>query len=1035
MKDGLVEGLLFGAVLFADLLGIVWVALTLYFHPAPVARRISLRAMARDVLLNERPRLRWARIARDLRERHRVVTEVAPFLVLGLILFLPDVVGEIPTLSETFAGTESSEDFLQTMWQVVAGALGLSVAMIAFAFEAFFSSSQRQVGGSLREFAGETRLLVVVRLGVAALLMDGLVLLGVGYEAPMGWAALWATFLSATTLLGVPYVLSKVVKALEVDELLRMRRKRLRQTVAEAMWQQLIGQAADSILLQTPELGVRRELFKPRAEVTLKPETEGIVRDVHLGALARLAVVRAAPGKDVSVSLLVGLGTRVSPQSEVLGMAVDSHGWARRWAMRAVRIEGSGAPSAERRLLDQLGRLHSEGTVTLRDGRVEDWRPIGDLYRLVLYELIRAAKRHAVPFEGAVAAPGFFGFGPAQRISGYLRDELEEAVRTESADGADAVAYLPGMISREALEEGALSVAKEMLDLYPAMYVIGRTYKPEQNRAAGLALDRATHYLLEYDIHVEDPFREPTSTKADRLQAMRLGRALFLRINTILKLALEDGDMPTFRDLESKWANLLEDEMGYVSDAARQGEATPPSLASYRLVLTLGLAMWSARLYAKAASSGPAKEDPRVESLLILASRFDDPEALLNTHEKAIDREQDDERGVPWSTWFTHEFGEGMHAIPTESELLFTTLLILVGRSDFDLDSVELKPRTWQRHPEQDTEAAVQRLREEADRWSAVFDVPVEAGVGVEEGADWGSRVSRVETMLEEAAAAAEEQRRAEIRAAPLDASKVEEFRTTLLAEAGEGRVIRDLFATQGGLRVHDERPEGERIIIPQFLSKGLFTAPTYVHGLANAARSIGRQTRASEPKALAEVLEAIEIQPFEGDLATRLREAIHEMAGGDYPATLLLVPTSWRLREALGLEPWGRPELIDSELVPLAHRGEFAGTFERIPVLDVAGVPAERLWLVNLPEVASFLEWPSERDTGFLLELKDFDPEEAAEMLAEHPEIRGEDEGPEQALKTLQEKVFVKLVFCWQIEPGQTNAGISLAVPEDLQR
>lgn len=144
MKDGLVEGLLFGAVLFADLLGIVWVALTLYFHPAPVARRISLRAMARDVLLNERPRLRWARIARDLRERHRVVTEVAPFLVLGLILFLPDIVGEIPTLSETFAGTESSEDFLQTMWQVVAGALGLSVAMIAFAFEAFFSSSQRQ---------------------------------------------------------------------------------------------------------------------------------------------------------------------------------------------------------------------------------------------------------------------------------------------------------------------------------------------------------------------------------------------------------------------------------------------------------------------------------------------------------------------------------------------------------------------------------------------------------------------------------------------------------------------------------------------------------------------------------------------------------------------------------------------------------------------------------------------------------------------------------------------------------------------------
>jgi hypothetical protein len=1032
MRGGVVGDVIFGATLCANLLGIAWIASTLYFYPAPVARRISLRGMARDALLNNR-RLRWTRIARDLRERHRIVTELAPFLVLGLILYLPVVAGDLPTMSETFARVESSEDFLQTMWQVVAGALGLSVAMIAFAFEAFFSSSHRQVGGSLREFAGETRLLIVVRLGVAALLIDGLVLLGVGHEAPMGWAALWATFLSAMTLLGVPYVLSKVVKALEVDELLRMRRKRLRQTVAEAMWQQLLGQAADAILFATPDLGVRRELLKPKAEVALRPATEGVVRDVYLGALARLAAVRAAPGKDVSVSVLVGLGTRVSPQSEVLGMTDESDGWVRRWAMRAVRIEGSRVPSAERRLLDQLGRLHSEATVTLREGRVEDWRPIGDLYRLVLIELVRAAKRHAVAFEGAVAAPGVFGFGPAQRISGYLRDELAEAVRTESADGADAVAYLPGMISREALGEGALSVVEEMLGLYPSMYMIGRSNRSEQNQAAGLVLDRATHYLLEYDIQVEDPFREPTSTKTERMRSMRLGRALFRQINTILKLALEDGDAKTFGELESKWANLFEDEMGYVY-GANHGEETPPTLAGYRLVLVLGLAMWAAHLYARADTPGPVDEDSRVESLRILANRFDDPEALLDAHEEAIDREQDDERGVPWSTWFLRDFGEGTHAIPTESELLFTTLLILVGRSDFDLDGVELKPRAWQRHSGQETEVALRRLRQEADRWSAIFDLPAEAGTG-EKGPDWASRVDRVETMLKEAAAAAEEQRRAGIRAAPLDASKIEEFRTALLTEAGEGRVLRDLFAIQGGLHTRGEHPEGERIVIPQFLPKGLFTATTYVHGMANTARSIGRQTRASESRALAEALEAIEVEPFEGDLATRLREAVHDMARSEHPATLLLIPTSWRLREALGLKPWGRPEAIDSELVPLGHRQEFAGTFEGVPVLSVAGAPDERLWLVNLPEVASFLEWPSERDSGYLLELKDFDAERAAEMLAEHPEIRGKNEGPEQAVKTLQEKVFAKLVFCWQIEVGQASAGISLAVPEELRR
>lgn len=1031
----MVGDLIFAAVVFADVIAFLWVALTLYLEPAPVARRISLRAMARDALLGNHPRLRWARIARDLGERHHLAIEIAPFLLLGALLYLPVPITALPHLGGIFQAKGSSEDFLQTMWQVVAGALGLSVAMIAFAFEAFFSSSQRQVGGSLREFAGETHLLTIVRLGVAALLIDGLVLLGVGHTAPMGWAAGWATLISALTLIGVPYVLSKVVKALEVDELLRMRRRRLRLTVAEAMWQQLLGQAADTILYRAPELGVRRELFKPKAELALRPRTEGIVHDVRLGSLARLAALRAAPGMDASVSLLVGLGARVTAQSEVLSLAADSSERVQRRAKRAILIKGSGAASAERQLLDQLSRIHSEATVTLREGRVEDWRPLGDLYRLVLLELVRAARRHAVPFEGAVAAPGLFGFGPSQRISGYLRDELAEAVRTESADGADAVAYLPGMISREAIDEGALSVAEEMLSLYPAMYVIGREHRPNQNRAAGLVLERASRYLLEYDLYVEEPFRETGSSTEERVLAMGLGRSLYLQINAILKLALEDGDIETFRHLEAKWADLFEDEAGYVYGPGRESATTPAALRSYRLVLVLGLAMWAARLYAKSDPPAPASEDSRVECLRILAGRFADPEALLDAHEDAVDREQADERGVPWTNWFLGEFGEGVHGIPTEPELLFTALLILVGRSDFDLADLELRPRTWQRHSAQETKAALKRLREEADRWSAVFEIPTEAEAGAPESTDWASRVNRVEVLLEAAASAAEDERRAEIRAAPLDPARVEEFRNAVLEEVSESRVVRDLFAHQGALRGRNEQPEGERAIIPEFISKGVFTSPPRVLGLTSTARMFGRQARRSESEALARALEEIKAEPFEGDIASRLRRAIDEMGEGEHPASLLLIPRSWRLREALGLAPWGAPEAIDSELVPLGHSRAFAGLFEGVPTLELSGVPDERLWLVNLPAVALFEEWPSERDSGFLLELRDFDPRSAAEMLAEHPEIQGANEGPEEALRTLQEKVFAKLVFCWRIEAGSATGGISLAVPKDLQR
>lgn len=1028
MKAGVVGDLIFLAVLCADIGVVVWVGLTLLLDPVPVARRISLRAMARDVILADRPHLRRARIADDLAERNRLLIGIAPFLLVGALLYLPIPSGPLPAL---FGSRESSEDFMGTMWQVVAGALGLSVAMIAFAFEAFFSSSQRQVGGSLREFAGETHLLTVVRLGVAALLIDGLVLLGVGHDAPAGWAAMWATIVSAATLLGVPYVLSKVVRALEVEELLRMRRDRLRVTVDEALWQQLLGQAADAILRQTPHRGVRRELLKRPGEVALGPRGEGVVGDIHLGSLGRLAALRAAPGKDVSVSLLVGLGSRVDDQTDVISLGADSGGRARWLARRAIKIEGT--DSAERRLVDQLGRIHSEATVTLRDGRVEDWRPLGGLYRLVLLELVRAARGHGVPFEGAVAAPGLFGFGPAQRISGYLRDELSEAVRTESADGADAVAYLPGMISREAMREGALAVAKEMLRLYPGMYVIGREHRPTQNRAAGLILDRASSYLLEYEALVEEPFREAGSSAAERAQAMALGEALYLQISAILKLALEDGDTETFENLESRWAELFEDEMGYLhGPGLRVGdEPTPPSLDSYRLVLVLGLAMWAGRLYGKGEPPAPPDEDPRARCLRILASRFRNPQALLDAHEEAMRREQSDERGLPFTGWFLEEFGEGFHAMPTESELLFATLLILVGRPDFDLGDLELRPSTWQRHSAQDTETALGRLREQAGRWSAVFG----AGAEIPEGGDWATRVDRMAELLEEAAASAEEEWRAEIRGEALDPARVEEFRQVVLGDAAEGRVLRDLFATQGALEGLEGQPEGERTIFPLFLPKGLFTALPHVHGLTHTAKAFGRQARGSGSDALATALSKIEPEPFDGDVASRLRGAIAEMAEAGRPASLIIIPVSWRLREALGLPPWGGPGATGSELVPVAHAKAFAGIFEGVPVLELAGAEDDRLWLVNLAAVASFEEWPSERNSGFLLELRDFDPQGAAEMLAEHPEIRGEGEGPEEALRTLQEKVFVKLVFCWRIKTGSADGGICLPVPEELRR
>ncbi len=1025
MKAGVVGDLVFAAVLCAGLIGVAWVALTLCLHPAPVARRLSLRRMARGLLIGHSPRERVRRRWIETRE-NRLVRAVG-FAALGAVIFLP--IGFAP--GQTFGDPDPASGFIGTMWQVVAGALGLSVAMIAFAFEAFFSSAQRRVGGSLREFARDTHLLSAVQLGVLALVIDGAVLLGIGHGAPAGWAAIWATVLSAATLISVPIVLSRVVRSLDFDELVRLRRRRLGRIVEEAMWHQLLGQAAEAVLRGSPALGVQRDWMRSGESVALRAGREGTIRDVRIGSLLRIAA-RARRRWAPPIRLMQGLGDSVEKSSEILTLPLAASARERRAARRAVAIIRPTDTPPDRRLADQLDRLHADAKSALREGQVEDWRPIGSFYRLVLIELAANAKRFEVDFEGAIAAPGLLGFGPVQRIAGYLRKELEAAVESQSGDAADAVAYLPGMIAREALEQGAVTVARQMLALYASMYWLGRR-DGASNRAAGLLLDRSTRYLLEFDYQVEEPFRDVAATQSERDRALELGRSLFLQIGSIEKEALEQGDRDTFNKLDRGWMEMFEDSYGYRIDANAEKGLTPEGLIAYRAVLQLGLAMWAARLYKRAGSELPGDEDIRVEALRTISSRYHSVEELLDVHEAASRRDDADDR-VPWTDWFLEEFGEGVHSIPTTSELLFATLLIIVGRRDFDLAGVELRPRPWL-ESEAETEAAIARLREEAGRWAPVFGVPLTPEPDVEEELpDWGSRVERLEELLAKSRAATEDYRRAEVRSAPLDDSKVAIFRRELLEATKEARVIHDLFAAQGALAQVPDNGGAERILSPVWLPRSLFVAESNMVGLESTARSLARATRGREGALLVDALEPIKAQAPDGELAMRLREEITRMEEAGTPATLLLLPLSFRLNQSIGLQLRGGIE-SPTELVPWGRHRDFAGLFEGVPALDSPRAPTDRLWLVNLPSVARFVEWPSEEDSGIELELQEFDADGAAQMLVDHPEVRGEGETEEQALLTLQDRVFAKQFYCWRIDAREAPVGVCFTVPEELRR
>jgi hypothetical protein len=1017
----------------ADLAGVVCLFLMLRFYPASVTGRLSLRGRATELLLPNQKIARLRRSAREFAERHGR-TAVLPFLLLALILWVP-VPGPSLTspITDTFADSKASSEFLGTMWQVVAGALGLSVAMIAFAFEAFVSLSQRQLGGSLREFARETRLLLAIQLGVLALLVDGLVLLGVGHEAPAGWAAAWATLLSAATLAGVPYVLSRVVRALDTDELLRMRRERLRASAAEALWHQLIGQAGDAVLQASPELSVERLLLKPAGRVALRAPSQGVLRDVDVGSLHRLSVRSQKAGRQLGFGLLVGLGERISDQSEVLAISGEATPRERKRALRALEVDPGRAGPPGRRFLDQLSRLHDQAMSAVREGREEDWRSIGDLYRSLLRGLVEAAEGFGVSFEGAIAAPGVFGFGPVQRIGGYIGEELKAAVAAENSGLVDAIAYLPGMIARDALGAGAMAVVREMLGLYPRMYWLAKK-GADHGEASALLLDRSSTYLVEYDYLIEAPFDDASRSGQDREDGIELGRALFQNINAILKAALDLADAERFRDLERRWSNMLSEELAYQLPDASQAEIDLRGLYDYRAVLELGLAMWAAHRLMQAGTT-QAEESTVSEALAILAARLPGGEELLDVYEGANEREER-ERGVPWTSWFLGELdSEEAHMIPTSSELIFTTMLLLVV--GLDTGEVELKPRPWFEYREEEMAQAAARLREEAGRWSSVFaganSVDGPAAEGPHEG-DWLERVARLEALVERAREGAIEFRRAEIREAATDPALVAEFRRAVLGAAGKGRLVHDLFETQGAFCKREGKPE-EPVGGRTWLSKRLFIPDSHVIGLESNARSLARFAHGAEMRRLVELLERVEASAPGGEIADRLREEVRIRAVAGRPATLLLLPISWRLRQGLGLTMFGS-QGVGSHLVPAGRAAEFDGLFDDVPVLDTPYAPKDRLWLIDLPAFGRFLEWPSEQDSGARLELRSFDAAAAARFVADQPEVVGDDGDVEAAVRAAQEQVLCELTTTWRIEPSDevASAALCLPVPAHLQ-
>jgi hypothetical protein len=458
------------ALLIADIAAVVALMRILSADPAPAFFGGSLKRAAMRMLRPAGWKARYKRAAISTLDTVWARRWwIAPFAAAGMLAW------RIPVNWGPLGHATESTEYLDALWVVVAASLGLSVAMVAFAFQAFMDSGRKIHGGTLQDFAEETRLLDAIRLGVLTLVVIGVVRLHIGHDGPAGWAAAWAIILSAATLTAVPYAISRVVRSLDESRLLKMRERRLARTVKRAMLHQLTEQAAEAVLKHTV-MPIARVYVQPPKTVRIESGASGEVCDVKLARLTRALQHGSGSLAGARCDLAVSLGTRVDTDEPLMWITGTSGPAAVGRLRRAVKVRVPSGTRPDRALLGQLGQLHTQALEAAKQGLTDRWRQISESYEQVLLALPPAAASFNVQFTGQVAAPGFFGQGPLQSIRDHLFDELEEAVKHDNPDVVDAIAYFPARIADRAVRIGAPTIASTMLSLYTSMYLLAERY-------------------------------------------------------------------------------------------------------------------------------------------------------------------------------------------------------------------------------------------------------------------------------------------------------------------------------------------------------------------------------------------------------------------------------------------------------------------------------------------------------------------------------------------------------------------------------
>jgi hypothetical protein len=925
---------------------------------------------------------------------------------------------------------------------VDAAALALSLAIIVFAVQAFRSANQERYG-ALRRFISASRLREGYEQGVVALLITGVVLLGAGHGGVAGWAGMVAVLACFGSIFILPPLLSSALNTTHKGFLREERKDRLTGAVSEQVDREVEALHGAALLREfAAKEPVKLDPYvvggRDPAMNTVLAGTAGSVVDINLRRLARLARrTRDAGG----VTLATRLYGFVGADTQLLLLPAAADDGDTRAAVSVVKVKpGRWRDETLRRYLKDL---EEEAIGTIRGGAPGTFESIGDAYVDTLMEFPRSWERYGHEYSVAVARGNeLFPVGLVDTIRQQFYTNIVEALRGPSDEVLSRAAYLPINVCTSALVYRADGLLAQMLGLSTSFVAAGWAHGGDKGKLLARQIPR---HLVEFTRF----YLQPRLEEGEIVDCLRVGgyvRLVYDQFGTILKLAVDRGDVDYLRRVDGDWDTLLEyvnvdayashpsvlsrleeeAERGEPGAAERLEEARNSAqlaeliqgLSDLRTVLRFGLALWTWRQQPKAWR----------DTFTHFTAQLGGLPGLTNATTKAIIAEFADRAGAPWSDWILATLQEGrVHTVGTATAAVDTFIAAALRAVRPDEPAPELRPAEWMvtylDHARDVLGVAVTDPRND--------DLP-----------DVAERTTRVCEALETGAEAWRQQERQSMIATPLAPEKVSALREQTREALAKSRIVPDLFRLAGAITPMDAPPDDPPVIQWE-QAKAFFTADGRFVGLDMIARDIGMDVAHSELRTLIEPMAGAEPRMLVADEAgaentTAFVEQLRPIVASAVeaaPATavVMLVPLQWELAEAMGLAFLGSgaapPEEWD---VSEGTAHNYSGVFEGAAAYHFPEVPAESLYVVDLSRYVTVEKWELTDDAAVTVaEVTEADARKRAENDPGRAEV-----GEEEIVRRWREIALVTVDPGLRIS-GERDASALTAVrlPTSLQR